>query len=214
MKTKHICADGAQYERLDNGVIYHTNWRDMPRREYNQEYLDKYREIEEASRRMAWLRAGLVLPHLAGNEVVYEMGYGLGHFVEAIHSLGFMISGQDAAPQKHLQELVFYLERPMFYEDTLCMFDVLEHFEDLSILTNCKRLVYLSVPEAPSDWNEFETWRHRRPDEHIMHFSKSAMVAALDECGFNRILFMGNPEDALRKGENGKPNILTVIASR
>lgn len=208
--------DGARYENQDR-IIKHINWMDFPRREYNREYLDKYRAIPESQLTEMGILRIQTLEDIVGrlnHKSIYELGFGTGYFLKQCAAQMMECHGYDVANDLHWVET--YTPNCRIEADIFCAFDVIEHLDDLDDLFDhvLSEWVFLSVPWLPMDLSTFETWRHRRPDEHIWHFDEVSLPRFLRFYDY-QLRYLGNPEDALRIGEReGQPNILTVIAKR
>ena len=80
----------------------------------------------------------------------------------------------------------------------------------------CARFVMVSVPEChrPNDPAWFMSWKHRRPGEHLWHWSRAGLTAFMRQLGY-RELMASNFEDEFRPNpEQELPNILTGIYRR
>ena len=70
--------------------------------------------------------------------------------------------------------------------DVICMWDVLEHFENLDklypLLERTKYLA-LTVPLLPEN-QDLKTWKHYKPGEHYHHFTKKTLDNFMDGYGF------------------------------
>ena len=109
---------------------------------------------------------------------------------------------------------------PFIAYDVATLFDVFQLMtedeqRDLLGTLVCKHLV-LSVPwchpELGAEW--FAAWRHLKRDEHLSHWTSASLCSLLRIYNY-RPIYVGNPEDAIRKVESEWwPNILTVILKR
>ena len=94
-----------------------------------------------------------------------------------------------------------------------------EHIEDVDLVTflNNKKSKYfvISLPWfhefLGSEW--FETWKHRKPNEHFHHFDCNGLIKLLSDVGC-QILHVGNDEDRIRTPFSDLPNILTIVAKK
>lgn len=99
--------------------------------------------------------------------------------------------------------------------DVYTFWDSLEHVHDLEFVRNlaCKGIAislpnlkeYYSIDECIS---KFRIWKHRKPNEHVHHFTKSGVVKFFKYMGWTDIS-VGHPEDHIRVGEY--PNILSAF---
>jgi hypothetical protein len=162
---------------------------------------------------MSYLRLGFLLGALDEPvKKVLDVGYGNGDFLDvAKHYFpecsGFEVNGC-TIPEGC--EFIHDIYKEEF--DVVCFFDVLEHFDNIyDIKRLSTKYIYISVPEChfvSEDW--FESWKHRRPDEHLWHFSKDSLRAFMEEIGYS-LLTYSNVEDAIRKPEDDLPNILSGV---
>lgn len=199
-----------KYHRHSNGLIEQIK---RQRFEYGVSYSEKYNEYGEKGKRMSHLRLG----HLIGAlgfvpRSIIDIGYGNGDFLEACTSLiphcyGFDVS--DYPPPQGAKRV----KDPFSVETTVAvMYDSLEHFDDIYTIRNLKSdYLVVTVPNChyPSDaW--FEAWKHRKPDEHIWHFSSESLSNFLSEIGY-QVLQITNVEDAIRKSNESQPNTITAV---
>lgn len=217
--------NGSEYRRHENGVIEQLNPGEYV---YDRHYIEARYETypKEQMTACAFLRLGLVLSK-TGNDgsgrnrplELLDYGYGNGAFLRAavqhpnIAANGLEINGWPIPEGAREIALPFADEW-----DTVCFFDVAEHIQDLTrVLSNLRTLrVVISLPWCHAnakglEW--FKTWKHRRPGEHIWHFDAESLRDFLWQYEFNTV-YIGNPEDAVRRPTDGLPNILTVIAER
>lgn len=75
----------------------------------------------------------------------------------------------------------------------ICLFDVLEHLQNpikfLSKVAPGSRL-FISIPLWSGNWDkieEIESWKHWKPNQHILYASPKGFEAFMDECGFDII---------------------------
>jgi hypothetical protein len=102
------------------------------------------------------------------------------------------------------------------YWHVITMFDVIEHLEDPSIIRDlqCSFLV-VSVPWCHYLNDErFRNWKHRRPDEHLHHFSDRSLIRFMHRNGYDVEFWPCAVEDVIRGHLDGRPNILTAIFSK
>ncbi len=102
--------------------------------------------------------------------------------------------------------------------DLLTCFDSLEHVRDADEFMSLVRArhVCLSLPwchgmTRGADW--YAGWRHNRPTEHWWNFDAASLALFMAGHGY-RTVFVGNPEDRIRRGPDNLPNILTGIFER
>lgn len=211
------------YSIDNNGVLHQTQLIGSEIVKYDTNYVDsRYNSYGVLGMQMAYLRVGYVYGKLKSllnpTFKVLDVGYGNGDYLRAFSSLigESNCMGSDISNYP-LPDGINHVD--MYQKcDVISFFDVLEHFEDISFVKdlNCSFLV-ISVPNCKDYYSTnfqtwFENWRHRRPNEHLWHFSVSSLIAFFEDCGFKH-LDTSYFEDAIRKpSENtNTPNILTCI---
>ena len=73
--------------------------------------------------------------------------------------------------------------------DIICMWDVLEHFENLNevrYLLDRTKYIALTVPLLPKN-QDLKAWKHYKPGEHYHHFSKETLDCFMSGYGFEHI---------------------------
>ena len=96
--------------------------------------------------------------------------------------------------------------------DVVTFFDSLEHVDDIYFLNkiDCNYII-ISVPEChyfSDEW--FNSWKHRRVDEHIWHFSAKSLIDFMKSQKYEMIN-LSNIEDVIRKSIDEHSNILTGV---
>jgi len=207
------------YHLDDFGVLHQTAWKPKV---YDKEYLSYYEGLQERTIKLGYQRLGWVLGMLRRlPDSVFEIGYGMGTFLEAAELAGVPhCAGYDVACYPLPARCVFVewevaLDRTW---DLTVLFDVLEHIPDLSFLDRLQTSALgVAVPycrwrELGDDW--FRGWRMKLPDEHLHHFDPDSLCALLNRHGYRRV-DLNTFEDGLRlrAGETG-PNILCGFFER
>jgi hypothetical protein len=207
------------YHQDEFGVLHQTTWK---LKVYDQQYLSYYEGLHERTIKLGYQRLGWVLGLFRGLPCsVFEVGYGMGTFLEAAALAGVpLCAGYDVVHYPLPDSCMF-----MDWEDALArawdltvFFDVLEHIPDLSFLGRLRTATLaIAVPfcrwrELGDEW--FRGWRMRLPDEHVHHFDPVSLRALLAHHGY-RCTDMNTFEDGLRlrAGETG-PNILCAFFER
>lgn len=199
------------YKILDNGVIKQDKVNVI---KYNQEYIiNSYNSYGELGLRMSNLRLGYLIGSIGKvPNSILDVGYGNGDFLKTSSSIIPNCFGNDISGYEIPEGVKFIDNITEDFYDVITFFDVLEHFEDLSFVKdlNCN-YVLISVPWCHyfSD-NWFESWKHRKPNEHIYHFNKNSLEEFMKENGYSMINY-SNIEDSIRKSVDENPNILTAI---
>jgi hypothetical protein len=201
------------YSKLNNGLIRQEKIF-KEKQKYDLEYVSKrYDAYGQLSKYMAYLRLGYLLGTCDSKITsILDVGYGNGDFLEAASKstpdcYGFEVNNYPIPDNCKAVTNIYD-----FHYDVVCFFDVLEHFEDIYEIKKLKtKYIYISVPEChyfSDKW--FEEWKHRRPDEHLWHFSKEALVNFMSELGYSTV-GLSNLEDIIRRGDGQAPNILTGL---
>jgi Methyltransferase domain len=207
------------YHLDEFGVLHQTAWKPKV---YDKEYLSYYEGLHERTIKLGYQRLGWVLGlYRRLPASVFEIGYGMGTFLEAASLAGVRpCAGYDVAryPLPTGCEFIDWEAALGRAWDLTALFDVLEHLPDLSFLERL-RTSALAVAVPYCRWRErgdewFRTWRMRLPDEHLHHFDPDSLCALLRHHGY-RCTDLNTFEDGLRlrAGETG-PNILCGFFER
>ena len=198
------------YYKDELGVIHQINVNQEVK--YDKQYIDeRYHQYIEKCINMSHLRLGYIVGGIQRTpESILDVGYGSGDFLKVCKKFIPKCYGNDVTGLS-LPEGVEFVENIFenFY-DVICFFDVLEHFSDINVVKNLKcNFVCISVPWChyfSDEW--FQTWKHRRPDEHLHHFNLNSLINFFNSCGFE-IVCHSNIEDTIRKDID--KNILSCI---
>ena len=205
-KQSDLCSKkmDTTYEYLSNGVIKQCNVKKIA---YTHEYSNNYNSYGERGLQFSYLRLGVLLGALKKTPMsLLDVGYGNGDFLKVAsqaipHCYGADISDYpvpSTCKKTTLEEKRFY--------DVVCFFDSLEHFDD------CEH-IFISVPwchHFSKSW--FEKWYHRKPNEHLWHFNKPALISHFASHGYECV-YSSNYEDIVRKNPESAnyPNILSCL---
>lgn len=221
-----ISPDGFRYRIDGTGTIHQV---DAVPIKYDSKYIaDRYLpEVipAETLAALGHLRWGHFLGYLREGPRpanVLDWGFGAGWFLRAVtRTAGVKACGYDISGWP-IPEWCEFVPHPLLRSwGLVTFFDVLEHIEDLSFLydLDAKWLV-ITVPWCPYvdkennvDWDNFWRWRHRRPNEHLHHWTPRSLQHTLYRFGFD-IAHTSSVEDIVRRGPSGHPNILTVTARK
>lgn len=202
------------YVKLDNGIIKQKNVKQICN--YDNEYVSKYNSYGEKGNYLAQLRFGFLIGSLGfiPNNIL-DVGYGNGDFLRACSNLIENCYGTDISGYP-LPEKVKFLDWNNVLKnefDVITFFDSLEHFEDIYTIKELKaKYIFISLPWCHYESDEwFLNWKHRRPDEHLWHFNRDALINFFKEIGYEMVNCGIAFEDAIRKDPNLKNNILTGI---
>jgi hypothetical protein len=183
--------------------------------EYGLDYSEAYNQspYKENSEYISYLRYAYIIGSIGKiPNSVLDVGYGNGGFLsvasnQILNCFGFDIS-EYPVPSKCMKVDSM---TDQFY-DVITFFDSLEHFEDISFVKDLKcEYVCISLPWCHNFSDEwFDRWKHRKPDEHLWHFNKEALISFMFDNGY---LFINscNIEDQIRKSSFNYPNILTAM---
>lgn len=198
------------YAKNQDGIIYQIEKTPF---DYTGGYNDYYKQIQDSTRYTSYLRLGYIVGSIGKTpESVLDIGYGTGAFLQACESevkfrYGHDISGWQVPSGCQFVENIFEN-----HYDVITFFDSLEHMNDIEFVKdlNCN-YVCISVPEChyfDDEW--FETWKHRKPDEHLWHFNKDSLKCFMERMGYS-VINICNLEDVTRINNKDYSNILTGI---
>jgi len=183
---------------------------------YDEKYMQYYTKMDD---RMSRLRYNLLVDHLEPFKSILDVGYGDGNFLQYCFNRFVTCFGTDISNYP-LPEGINFVENASDVEvDVITFFDSLEHRTEADLLPFLKSLktknIVVSLPWCHGAMGPeyFQTWKHRKPNEHFHHFDYIGLVNLLDNAGF-RTVHVCNAEDEIRKPVNYLPNILTVIAKK
>jgi hypothetical protein len=180
------------------------------RAQYDHAYVARYEKYPE--RELSKIRAALFRRFFPDAEAVCDVGYGTGAFLREINrSSGWVhCYGYDVSPYPAPSFVKIDPNWQINRWSVLTFFDSLEHFDQLPRFK--ARSVIVSVPwyhpALGAEW--LYRWKHRRPGEHLWHFTPETLANAMAINGL-RPVFIGSPEDAVRKNDGDWPNILTMV---
>ena len=180
------------------------------RAQYDHAYVARYEKYPE--RELSEIRAGLFQRFFPKQDIVGDIGYGTGAFLRAVNYRSPWVDcwGYDVSPYPPPSFVRVEPNWQKKHWPVLTFFDSLEHFDDLPRFK--ARSAIVSVPwyhpALGAEW--FYNWKHRRPGEHLWHFTPETLANAMAINGL-RPVFIGSPEDAVRKNDGDWPNILTMV---
>lgn len=180
---------------------------------YDHAYVARYENYPQAE--LSRIRAEIVMKHAGQFESICDVGFGTGAFLSEIGHRNPMatLHGFDVSPYPPPH---FVRIEPEWQEkewDVVTFFDSLEHFVDLPKVR--AKVVVVSVPwlDCVADEKWFAQWKHRRPGEHLWHFTSLSLSRVFQRMGMREV-YAGNPEDVIRIGDGKRPNILTMAFAR
>ena len=204
--------DLCEYYEDEHGVIHQVNATPYT---YDESYVDTYLspEYRERSAALMGLRLGACLSAYSSvynlrPTTILDVGYGDGSFLNLAkeiiaHPMGMDVTGLP------VPEGCTKLEEYQ-YADVVTYWDVFEHIEDLSFIKDLlAQVVVMSMPNV--EGKDFDVWKHRKPNEHLHHFTPESLTKLMDSYGWE-LLFVNHSEDTIRKGAFN--NILTAAFKR
>lgn len=200
------------YEKLSDGRIKQINYAPF---EYGYNYSNNYNTplYIQNSIHISYLRYAYLVGAINKTpNSILDVGYGNGDFLSIASTqvkqcYGYDISNYPVPVGCHKSDSMLN----KFY-DVITFFDSLEHFSDISFVENLKcSFICISLPWChyfSDEW--FESWKHRKPDEHLWHFNFESLISFMKSSGFSYITH-SNIEDQIRKHKFDYPNILTAV---
>ena len=210
-KKKFITKDGYEYVTDSHGVIHQKNIKKF---NYNKEYIDIYRspEYKEASALLMGIRVGSIYSNYLSNFTqlptsILDIGYGDGSFLKAT-TLFTDRYGYDVTNEIVPTGVNKIIRLDDTHYDIITMWDVYEHIEDLSFINQLNfNLICFSMPDVSN--KNFEDWKHRKPNEHIHHFTPTSLENLMSSYNLKRT-HLSWQEDTVRKS-NEDHNIMTMM---
>ena len=198
------------YELDSNGVLYQVTKTPI---KYDEKYSSAYDNYGESTNYMSYMRLGFIVGSMGKvPNSILDVGYGNGSFLKTSSQIipncfGYDISG--VTLPNHIKTVDNLFDR---HYDVITFFDSLEHFEDIYVLDKLQcNYICISVPWCHNFNDEwFEKWKHRRPGEHLWHFSEKSLKCFVESQNYEYINHT-NIEDCIRKTKFDYPNILTSV---
>lgn len=182
---------------------------------YGLDYSETYNQspYKENSEYISYLRYAYIIGSIGKiPNSVLDVGYGNGGFLSVASNQIPNCSGFDISEYPVPSGCTKVDSMTDQFFDLITFFDSLEHFEDISFVKDLKcDYVCISLPWCHNFSDEwFDQWKHRKPDEHLWHFNKEALISFMFDNGY---LFINgcNIEDQIRKSSFDCPNILTAM---
>lgn len=212
---------GRQYEIDELGVI---NQIDAEPFVYDAKYVSTY--DTEAYRRQSdilqALRLGFVIAaHGKTPQKLLDWGYGNGAFMKFASQQIRNVYGYDVTGIQVEGCTVF--DNQMITRDdydVITFWDALEHIPDLDFLSTLWRTktIVISLPYCHlfalgQKWFD-EKYKHRKPDEHLHHFTPTSLANLMEKYGWVKVA-SSTHEDIVRVSTYGEgiyklPNIITM----
>lgn len=210
--------DGRSYSVDSFDAVHQTDAKPFV---YDQAYVDRYCAPEYAEQavalstlRLGWMMGVFTRTLHDQPKSLLDIGYGTGAFMREAVKIIPVVHGKEEAPVPVPAGCARVTSIEQHY-DVITFWDSLEHHADLSFVRDLPaRLVAVSVPWCHS-WARvfFEPWKHRKPDEHLHHFSAEALHSFMYSMGWIMVT-MGHHEDIIRIPTDGLENILTAAFIR
>jgi hypothetical protein len=183
---------------------------------YDEKYMQYYTKMDNS---MSKLRYRLLRDHVGLFNSIMDVGYGDGNFLEYCFSFDKQCYGNDISDFPLPRGIEFVSDVSSVSVDVMTFFDSLEHRPEADLIPFLKSLktkyIVVSLPwcHGAMGPDYFQSWKHRKPNEHFHHFDYNGLIDLLDNADFETI-HVCNAEDKIRKPVNYLPNILTVIAKK
>lgn len=209
--------DGTSYIIDEFGVVHQDPPVVMER--YDCDYVrTRYDSIPDKVREMSFLRIGWLVGAVKSFTSILDVGYGNGDFLRTLGlwsdwklaRYGFDVSGY---PLPDGCESADSLRADV---DVACFFDSLEHIPDLDEALSSLRANWIAVtaPWRPA-LTAFGSWRHRRPGEHLHHFTPDSLARLMASKGYEAVIYRETLENALRPPQAGEErNTFTALYRR
>jgi hypothetical protein len=147
--------------------------------EYGKDYYEQYKQRGNTAIERAIMRGRADFVNKYRNSLsdgVLDIGIGNGEFVRIMGAKGVDVNKQ----------AIFYLKKRNYYNEHInrfnyvCMWDVLEHLEDFSVLNQIKDYLFISLPVYFSLY-DVRTSKHYKPGEHLWYFTETGLVKMMDK---------------------------------
>jgi hypothetical protein len=216
MNDSFETTDGRRYGTDEYGVVHQLDASPFT---YDAAYVQRYESPAYADneRALSCLRLGWVLgvhaAHFNGPppERLLDVGFGTGAFLKEAKRAIARTYGREIAPVP-LPEGSLFGRLDAAY-DIVTFWDSLEHHADLGFVRSLDaKMIAVSVPWYHGRIN-FDRWKHRKPDEHLHHFSPPSLMLFMASMRWAAVA-VGHHEDMIRTPEDGLKNILTAAFVR
>lgn len=185
--------------------------------DYNENYLDHYAGFNPSgTNKLNRLKYDFILKHADEFvDTILDFGYGTGSFLDLV-AQSSQAYGYDIIDCVDQKEIAWKkVENPFTVKvDCVTLWDVLEHIESFEFLLHLKtKYIAVSLPNCICESiEEFDSWKHRKPDEHLHHFNIDSLKVIMLEHGFELIKF-NYEQDEIRKPDeySCSPNILQAL---
>lgn len=181
---------------------------------YDAEYSDSRYSIFNDRGNILNLRLGYIIGSIGKVPLsLMDVGYGNGDFLNSCKNFIPLLYGNDIEPAYPLDRGITFVDDITALEvEVITFFDSLEHFSNIEWVKDLKcKYVVISLPWCYNGTDDkwFKNWKHRKPDEHLYHFSEKSLEKFMNRQGFKMLNYC-NIEDKIRIDTNLFPNILTA----
>ena len=175
---------------------------------YNHDYFLRYAErgASEIGKTLYDERWRLVEKYCHGNMTLLDYGCASGAFHKSSRN-GFDCHGFDVNPYSGFNTF------PKKKVEILTMWDVVEHLKhpDAVLKELDADWLFMSTPNVDAA-EDFESWKHNRPGEHLHYFNKESLDSLLTGIGYE-VLEFNYGEGEIRDPECPE-NIISVVAKK
>jgi len=208
-------SDIFNYTKTSFGALRQKTYFKEPTK-YNDNYVNKYNQFGLAGHCLANTRLGILIGAMGRMpKSLLDIGYGNGDFLRAAIPSTIKCFGSDISGYPLPEGAIFIKPENIVNKhfDVVCFFDSLEHFNDISIITQLDcNYVFITLPYCHSvDSSWFLDWKHRRPDEHLWHFDSNSLKEFFIRSNYEPIFINIPFEDTIRVDKRYTPNILTGL---
>lgn len=198
------------YSKNEDGIIYQVNKKPY---DYTGEYNTYYKNMGVVGSYTSHLRLGYIIGSIGKvPNSILDVGYGTGAFLDSCKNCIPRRYGHDISGWNVPEGCRFVENILQNYYDVITFFDSLEHMENLEFVKDLQcEYVCISLPWChyfDDEW--FESWKHRKPNEHLWHFDKDSLCNFMTRMGYE-IINTCNLEDFTRPNHQSYENILTGI---
>jgi hypothetical protein len=199
------------YEITEDGVIKQIKITPF---NYDKEYSDSRYSIFSDRGNILSLRLGYIIGSIGKTpESLLDVGYGNADFLNWCNGFIPKLYGNDIQPAYPLSSDITFIDDITDIDvEVITFFDSLEHFTNIDWVKDLKcKYAVISLPWCYNGLDDewFSTWKHRKPDEHLFHFTADSLNNFMSRMGFEMINHC-NVEDLIRVDKSLSPNILTA----
>lgn len=176
---------------------------------YNSDYIQfNTHHDSDKTERLNEIRSNFIkmIPGMDKGRTLLDYGYGNGAFLDYMsrnRKNGLLLRGYDLSNQHGadpyrgrrslIHEVVIFENMPTKDNDIVTMFDVLEHIPNPCkfILDIRPKAFVITIPLFHREWINnlimFANWKHRRPVEHIHHWTEKGLDDLMISCDYKKI---------------------------